>query len=112
MSPPGLTATLASGGTTSAETLTRHAHRLLANCGMQMSPSKVSRLVRTFKQRVEGNGFPFEAFLVNSVQLTAEVRRRALADPDIARFIAYADPTGETAVGNVMRRRRRGGGGS
>lgn len=96
----------ASGGSTSAENLVNHAHQLLANCGVEMSPSKVSRLVREYKRRVETNGFPFEAFLVNSVQLTAEQRRRALANPDIARAIGYADPTGEAAVNNVMRRPR------
>lgn len=92
----------ATGGNTSAETLIKHAHKLLINCGITMSPSKVSRLVRDFKNRVESNGHPFEAFLVNSVQLTAEQRRKALANPDIARTIAYADPTGETAVHNVL----------
>lgn len=92
----------AAGGTTSTETLIKDAHKLLTNCGIPMSPSKVSRLVRDFKQRVESNGYPFEAFLVNSVQLTADERRRALANPDIARAISYADPTGETAVSHVI----------
>jgi hypothetical protein len=103
MAPPGLTATRTTGGDTSAETLIKHAHKLLCACGIQMSPSKVSRLVREYRHRVERNGFPFEAFLVNSVQLTAQQRRQPLANPDIARVIAYADPTGETAVNNVMR---------
>lgn len=97
------TQTPPAGGTTSAETLIRHAHKLLRNCGVQMSPSKVSRLVRDFKRRVEQNGFPFEAFLVNAVQVTAEQRRALLADPAIARVISYADPTGERAVSNAMR---------
>lgn len=82
----------------SAESLVKHAHKLLANCGVPMSPSKVSRLVREYKHRVEQNGFSFEAFLVNTVQVTAEQRRRMLANPDIARVIAYADPTGEAVV--------------
>lgn len=69
-----------------------------------MSPSKVSRLVREFKHRVEKNGFPFEAFLVNTVQLTEQQRRQIAANPDVARVISYADPTGETAVNNAMRR--------
>ena len=68
-----------------------------------MSPSKVSRLVREFKHRVEKNGFPFEAFLVNTVQLTEQQRRQVAANPDVARAISYADPTGETAVSNVIR---------
>jgi hypothetical protein len=66
MSPPGLMATLTSGGDMSAETLTTHANKLLVDCGIQMSPSKVVRMVREYRHRVESNGFPFEAFLVNS----------------------------------------------
>lgn len=104
MGPPGLLATReATGGSTSAETLINHAQRLLANCGVPMSSSKVSRLVRQFKKRVEGNGFPFEAFLINSIQLTTDQRRKALQQPDIARVISYSDTTGETAVNNVLR---------
>jgi hypothetical protein len=99
--PPGLTATQATERTISAETLIKHAHKLLNDSGIPMSPSKVSRLVRTYQRRVEHNGFPFEAFLLNSVQLTAEQRLRALANPDIARVIAYADPTGELALNNI-----------
>jgi hypothetical protein len=103
MSPPGLMATATSGGSTSAETLYSHAQKLLANCGINMSPSKVSRLVREYRNRVESNGFSFEAILLNTVQLTAQQRRQALANPDIARAISYSDPTGETAVNNVLR---------
>jgi hypothetical protein len=44
------------------------------------------------------------------VQLTAQQRRQALANPDIARVIAYTDPTGETAVNNVMTASRHGPG--
>ncbi|EIV27042.1 hypothetical protein [Mycobacteroides abscessus] len=54
---------------------------------------------------MEQNGFPFEAFLVNTVQLTAEQRAQAKLDPEIARVINYADKTGESAVNNVLRRR-------
>jgi hypothetical protein len=108
MSPPGLMATREPTGGTSGETLIKHAQKLLHNCHIPMSQSKISRLVRQYKHRVESNGFAFKAFLFNSVQLTAEQRRRALANPDIARVIAYADPTGETAVNNVL---RDGGGG-
>jgi len=91
-------------GDTSAEALIRDAQKVLTNCGVHLSPSKVSRIVRQFKRRVEGNGFPFEAFLLNSVQLTAEERRRALANPDLARVFPYHhDPTGEDAVNHVLR---------
>lgn len=78
-------------------------HTILANCGMPMGGRRVNRLVQTFQQRVERNGFTFFDFLANTVQLDSEQRRRALADPEISRAIAYADPTGESAVRNVMR---------
>jgi hypothetical protein len=104
MSPPAAVRET-SGGATSAEELIRHAQKLLGNCGIEMSPSKVSRMVRTFKYRVERNGFPFEAFLVNSVELSAQQRRQALANPEIALVISYCDPTGETAVNRVLRSR-------
>ena len=86
----------------SAEALTRAAHTILDNCGVPMGPSKISRLVRTFSARVEQNGFAFFDFLANAVVLSAEQRRVALANPDVQRVLSYADPTGETAVANVM----------
>jgi hypothetical protein len=103
MSPPGLTATPPSGDSTpSAETLIKHAHKLLDNCGIEMSASKISRLVRTFQRRVERNGFPFEAFLVNSAELTDDERRQALAGPGRRRVKGIpADPTAELAVDNL-----------
>lgn len=103
MAPLGLKARSAAGGSTSTENLIRRAHDLLADSGVAMSPSRVSRLVRDYKRRVETNGFPFEAFLANSALLTADQRRRALLNPDIARVVSYSDPTGERAIRNVMR---------
>lgn len=82
------------------------AHTVLANCGFPVSPRKVNRLAQTFQARVARNGFSFFDFLANSVQLDEQQRRQALANPDVARAIAYADPTGETAVHNVMREGR------
>lgn len=105
MSPPTVQHRSSTGGSTSAEALVSHAHKLLANCGVSISPSKVSRMVREFKHRIEKNGFPFEAFLVNTVQLTAQQRQMMLTDPEIARVISYSDPTGESAVNNVVKSR-------
>ena len=68
-----------------------------------MGTQRVTRLVRQFQARVERNGFAFFDFLANSVRLDSATRRRALADPDIQRVISYSDPTGETAVRNVLR---------
>lgn len=95
-----------SGGSRSAEALVRRAHKLLGDAGMTMSPSRVSRLVRQYNRRCAANGFSFEAFLANSVvELTAEQRRRVMANPDIARVVSYLDPTGEQAAANVQRQR-------
>jgi hypothetical protein len=102
-----------SGGFTSAEATSQTqqainaAHVILANCGVGMSPSKVSRLVRQFEARVARNGWTLFEFLTNAVQLSADQRRAALANPDVARVISYVDPTGETAVNNVLRQQDR-----
>jgi hypothetical protein len=90
----GPNAAFTTGGSTSAEELIRAARIILDNCGVSMSQSKLSRLVRTYLVRVDSNGFTFVDFLANTVQLDASTRRR---------IISYADPTGEAAVRNVMR---------
>lgn len=89
---------------TNAETeaLIRAANVILTNTGVWLSRCKISRLVRTYEAQVERNGFAFFEFLENAVKLDAQRRAEALRHPDIARVIAYADPTGETAVRNVM----------
>lgn len=104
MSPTS--STLTPGGTTGAEgteRLIRAAHVILDNCGMTLGPRKVHRIVRTFEARVAHNGWSFFDFLATSIQLDADRRVQLLNDPDVQRVIAYADPTGETAVRNVIR---------
>ena len=90
--------THAVGGSTSAEDLIKAAHKLLAEYEVSMSPSKVTRIVRTYKHHVEQNGFSFVDFLVNQVGISMNKR---WADLNTARVITYADPTGEDAVRNV-----------
>lgn len=85
------------------ETLIRDAHRLLAACGIERGPAWVSSTVRQYLHRVVANGFPFGVYLLNQVELNAEQRRVALADPELAYLLDYRDPTGETAVRNVLR---------
>lgn len=85
--------------------LVESARVILANCGVSIGHGKVNRLVRTFRSRVERNGFEFFEFLANTVQLDTHQRRAALANPDVARAIAYCDPTGETAVHHVLKER-------
>ncbi len=101
--PPTATAVPASGGSTSTETRVNAAHLILDNAGVRMSPSKVSKIVRDYERNVAANGFDFFHFLANAVQLSAEQQRAALSNPDVAKAISYADPTGETAVRNVLR---------
>ena len=57
MRPPGQMAEpQTSGGSTSAEALIRRAHQLLAACDVPLSPSRVTRLVREYKVKVEPSG--------------------------------------------------------
>lgn len=88
------------------ERLNRVANAVLDDSGYAMGRSKVRRLIREFTARVEGNGFQFFEFFANALLLDADQRRRALMNPDVARAISYADPTGETAVARVMRGQR------
>ena len=89
------------------ETLTRDAHRLLASCGVERAASWVKRTVRDYLSSI-GTGYPFGAYLLNRVELNSEQRRVVLANSELASFLNYADPTGETAVRNVMKDASRG----
>lgn len=72
-----------------------------------MSHSKVVRIVRRFEDSHDGHGLSFFYYLAAMVRLDAEQQRQMLLNPDVARVIAYADPTGETAVNRVMREQSR-----
>ena len=85
------------------EALKAAARTVLWNCGIDFGPNRINKLCVRFVNRVHGNGFDFFDFLANQVELTADQRRSALADPEVQRVIAYADPTGEAAVDRVMR---------
>ena len=89
----------------STDSLCREASALLEACGIGRSRSWVSRTVRDYQVRVQLTGYPFAAWLLNRVQLNAEQRLRILHDPELAYLLAYADPTGETAVRNIVRGR-------
>jgi hypothetical protein len=106
MGPPGLLAAPRSGGTTSPSKseLISATRLILDNCGIAFSQNKIARLVLTFQRRApHGSGHAFFLYLANAVQLSADQQHAVLLNPDIARVIAYADPTGETAVNNVLR---------
>jgi len=108
MSPPGLRATpRAPGGTTSPgshELAVRAAHKALRDCGVEILPCKVNRILRGFEKRARREGVTFHEFLSGAAGLTPGQRRRIAADPDLQRVIAYTDPTGETAVDNILKR--------
>lgn len=107
--PPGLMPAPVFGGTTSPSKseLIGAARVILDGCGIEFSQNKIVRLVLQFHDRApNASGHAFFLYLTNAVQMSAEQQQRALLNPDIARVIAYADPTGEAAVNNVMRRGR------
>jgi hypothetical protein len=97
------------GGTTSPlqTSMVNAARLVLDNCALAMSTNKISRLVRRFiNWAPAGDGQLFFQFLANEVQMSEAQKRAAMSNPDIARAISYCDPTGETAVNNVLRRTR------
>lgn len=109
MAPPGVTAhtsTTRGNDFSGIEDLKVAARTILWNCGIDFGPNRINKLCVRFADRVSSNGYEFFDFLANQVELTADQRRQALADPDVQRVIAYSDPTGETAVNNVMREAR------
>lgn len=86
------------------EALIRETHAALAQAGIRMSHSKVTRTCRDYVNLVADKGVRFGTFLSNVVTIDAEQRNEFDA---VYYRLTYADPTGETAVRNVD---RRGGG--
>ncbi|WP_245906396.1 hypothetical protein [Mycolicibacterium palauense] len=112
MSPPGQTATMQPpGGSTPfragshIELAIRAAHKALIDSGVEISPRKVNRIVRTFAARAKRSGTTFHQFLADAANLTDAQRRTIHGDADLARACAYLDPVGELAVNRVMRER-------
>ncbi len=104
MSPPGLMAPPVSGRTTQAatrEALLRDAIRLMTVCGVVRSHAWTRQVVRDYF-RATIHGLPFGQYLAARLELNAQERADMLACSEFARVISYADPTGETAVRNVM----------
>jgi hypothetical protein len=109
VSPPGAIAPFARPGVSTPlekNHLIRAARLILDNCGIAFSEHKITRLVIRFLDRApNADGHVFFQFLTNAVQMSEAQKRSALSNPDVPRAISYSDPTGETAVNNVMRRR-------
>lgn len=111
MSPTGLMASPRSGVSTSPsmDELKSLARLVCTNIGVDFGANRINRLVTQFVRTMpNAGGRTFILYLANAVQMSEDQKRRVLSDPDIARVIAYADPTGEAAVNNVIRTVRRG----
>jgi len=82
------------GQTESVEALIRRAHTVLAEAGVTVSPSKVSRRVRACVRKYSIDSA--ERMIANYAAITSE---RGSFD---AYCLTYADPTGESAVRNLV----------
>ena len=110
MSPPGQMAEpQTSGGSGGAETLIRRAHQLLADCKVPLSPSRVSRLVREYRTKVEPRGIDFDTYLRTALVQVADSQTRRLAgmvlgpEEKSGRPTVHSDhATGERATWNVF----------
>lgn len=117
MRPP--TSPIPPGGTTTGrqaltgvqlEMMLRAAHTALAQCGIDITPMKVNRIVRNFAKALARTGKTFHEFLCDEANATDAQRHLLLLNPEWAKVIAYTDPTGEKAVNNVMHSASRGRG--
>ncbi len=77
------------------------AHVVLSNCGVELSFTKVRRMVQNYERRAQRYGFDFGKFIANQVVMS-EHQRRVAAD-ELRKVTAYVDPVGETAVNRVLR---------
>jgi hypothetical protein len=85
--------------------LTAEARQILDAIGVVKSQNWVSRLVR--RHLDSSVSLPFAAVVVAAVE-TSPAQRRLLAErADLRYLLSYADPTGETAVRNVMKEQAR-----
>ena len=84
--------------TETVESLIRHTHTQLAAARAVISPSKVSRLVRAYVAR---HG------VASGRRMVARYVESAASDYEFGVWcLSYADPTGDTAVRNIMAGKR------
>lgn len=77
------------------------AHAVLSNCGVELSFTKVRRMVQNYERRAQRYGFDFGEFIANQVVMS-EYQRRVVAD-ELRNVTAHVDPVGEQAVNNVLK---------
>ncbi|WP_137160135.1 hypothetical protein [Blastococcus sp. CCUG 61487] len=85
------------------EQLIRDTHSLLESAGIHRSPNWVAKMVRSYLRSTVA-GLPFGQVLAAKLQLTAQQRVELEARSELRYVLEYSDPTGETAVRNVMAR--------
>jgi len=85
----------------SVERLAAETRAVLDRFGVRWSPSKTSRVVRAYVHQVQGNRSAFADYVAEQIVLS-EHQRRVVAD-ELRRVTAHFDPTGESAVNNVVR---------
>jgi len=76
------------------------AHTALSDRGVQMSWTKVRRMVQMYERQAQRYGYDFGRYL--DTQVASEMQRRVVAD-ELRKVTAYLDPTGEAAVNRVLR---------
>lgn len=84
--------------------LQRDARLLLDACGVHRGGNWIARVVLDYLA-APIQGLPFGLFLTARLELSDEQRRRLAESADLRYLLSYADPTGETAIRNVMRER-------
>lgn len=84
--------------------LIRETHAVFARFGVRVSHDRVIKLVQVYIRLVRPNGYSFADYIATQVAMT-EVQRQLVAD-ELRKVVSYADPTGETAAGNVDRSRQ------
>lgn len=89
--PPGLLARNRSGGSWNTSKAKRRdmaitaAHTVLINCGIEMSASKVARLVQRFDNRAAHHGWSLFDYIATHVAISAEQRYKPSMTPTLKR---------------------------
>ena len=83
-------------GAPRAEALIREGARILRACGLEYSPSWLSRMARAYQAGGSWRETHFAFFLADRLKLSRQ---------QMHSFLAYADPTGELAVSQVIQER-------
>jgi len=77
------------------------AHTVLSDRGVQMSWTKVRRMVQMYERQAQRYGYDFGRFIAAQIEMP-EFQRRVVAD-ELRMVTAYRDPVGEQAVNRVLR---------